>query len=53
MGLVRLRTRVIGLVSEMVCVRGLKDTPLNWFGVETEKEVVQVIYEGCEEELIK
>lgn len=43
MGLVRLSTRVIGFVSEIVCVWGVKDTPLNWFGVETECVVVQVI----------
>jgi hypothetical protein len=40
---VRLRTREIALVAEIVREEGLKDAPLNWFGVEAAKVVEQVM----------
>lgn len=38
------------LVSEITDDEGEKETPLKVFGVEGEKVVVQVIYDGCDEE---
>jgi hypothetical protein len=53
MGLVTFNTKVIGFVSEIVCVNGENEIPLNWFGVVGAKVVEHVIYDGWFVEVMK
>jgi hypothetical protein len=53
MGLVTFKTKVIGFVSEIVCVNGENEIPLNWFGVMGAKVVEHVIYDGWFVEVMK